>query len=531
MSGADTSVASRYAGRLVRCMPLALLCALVMILQAGCAAPAPRRSNANLRAGDGRGDKSPPQRGAPRAVASPSNSNRAEPKTPEAAPRTEVRLVAFQPATGSAHARVPAASPPVRPENLPPVAGTALQELTLDQAIQLCLVNDPRIRAGFEAIVQANAGAVTASLKPNPGFFTDGQLLELFKQFTPTRQGGPPQQDFQVSYPIDWFLFGKRAAAMASAAQGVSVSQAEYENLIRERVAAAMLAYYDVAEAENLLKLARQDVESFQRIETSTRSALELGGRPEVELNRIRLERLARQRQLREAEAASATTKSALNALLGGALTNLSFTTARGLSRPIAFELPSTETAFNTAIQNRPDLSALRRRIAKARSDVIVEDRKAHPDVTTTFGYTRQYQFSTIGFPDADSFSASVAFPLPFWDRNQGNRRAARSVAAQSRFELEAGEVELWAEIETVLAELAAARDNAAAVAEQELRLAEQVRDSVSQGYSIGGRSLIELLDAQQVYRETYRAYATTRANYWRARARYQSAIAQEVTP
>jgi cobalt-zinc-cadmium efflux system outer membrane protein len=104
-------------------------------------------------------------------------------------------------------------------------------------------------------------------------------------------------------------------------------------------------------------------------------------------------------------------------------------------------------------------------------------------------------------------------------------------VATKNEFELQAGELELWSEIESILADLLAARDNAAAVAEQELRLAEQVLESISQSYAIGGRTLLDLLDAQRNYRETYRAYTTTRANYWRARIRYQSAVGQQNLP
>src|SRR6185369_13709446 len=158
-----------------------------------------------------------------------------------------------------------------------------------DQAVELCLMNDLRLRAGFQSIIQANAGAVTASLKPNPLFWTDGQLLQLAKDFTPTRQGGPPQQDFQLGLPIDWFLFGKRAAAMASASQAIRVTQSEYENLLRERVTKAALAFYDVAEADGLLRLSRQDVETLEQITSNTEKAFAAGGRPQLEVNRLRL--------------------------------------------------------------------------------------------------------------------------------------------------------------------------------------------------------------------------------------------------
>jgi cobalt-zinc-cadmium efflux system outer membrane protein len=406
-----------------------------------------------------------------------------------------------------------------------------MEELTFDQAVQLCLLNDPRIRSGLEAISQANANALTASLHRNPLLFTDIQLLPLVHPFTVTRQGGPPQQDIQLGYPIDWFLFGKRAAAMASAAQGVLVSQAEYENLIRQRIALAGLAFYDVLEAENLLKLARQDVENLEQIAANTQKAVAAGGRPEVELNRIRLALLVSRRNLREAQAASATAKSRLNALVGGMLANRAYATKGPFDQPIQFEIPSAESAYAAAIANRPDLLALRWKVEQARRDMLVEERKAYPDVTMTMGYTRQYQLKAIGFPDADSWSAAFALPLPLWDRNQGNRLRAQSVATKNEFELQAGELELWSEIESILADLLAARDNAAAVADQELRLAEQVLESISQSYAIGGRTLLDLLDAQRNYRETYRAYTTTRANYWRARIRYQSAIGQQNLP
>src|SRR5262249_8679291 len=110
-----------------------------------------------------------------------------------------------------------ASQPLAAPRRLMPDGPSATAEpagLTLDQVINTTLLADPKIGAGLEAINQANADALTASLKPNPELFTDVQLLPLPRPFTVDAQGGPPQQDVIVSYPIDWFLFGKRAAAM-----------------------------------------------------------------------------------------------------------------------------------------------------------------------------------------------------------------------------------------------------------------------------------------------------------------------------
>ena len=403
--------------------------------------------------------------------------------------------------------------------------------LTLDQVINTCLIADPLIRAGFEAINQASADALSASLKPNPQIFTDIQLLPLTRPFIVTRQGGPPQYDAIVSYPIDWYLFGKQAAAMVSAELGVRVSEAEYAELIRQRVLQASLAYYDVLEAVALRNLARQDVENLLRVEAVTGKAVENGGRPPVELNRIRLDRLKSEQTLRSADAAVVSARAKLWALLGRTGTDPSFAVAGSLDNPLDIEpLPSDE-AFALAEQNRPDLQALRWRLSQAQAVTVLEERKAYPEIAPSLGYTRQFQAKAIGFPDANSYSAAISMSLPLFNRNQGNRAKAASLVVQSQYGLQAGLVQLRSEIEQVVQEFRTARDNAQAVADEQIKLAEQVRDSMNMAYEAGGRPLLDLLDAQRNYRETYRLYIGSRANYRRASVKFNAALGTQAMP
>src|SRR5262249_48922648 len=140
------------------------------------------------------------------------------------------------------------------------------------------LLADPKIRAGLEAINQANADLLTSSLPPNPVLTPNATLLPLTRSFTVDRQGGPPQGGVDVNYAIDWFLFGKRAAAMASAAMGVRVSEADFADLVRTRVTDTATAFYDVLEATAILSLARQDLENLRRVEGTIRKGQEAGG-------------------------------------------------------------------------------------------------------------------------------------------------------------------------------------------------------------------------------------------------------------
>jgi cobalt-zinc-cadmium efflux system outer membrane protein len=422
-------------------------------------------------------------------------------------------------------------SPKPATEAMPPETMPATQAvpagMSLDQAISVTLLADPKIRAGLEAIHQANGDLLTSSLPPNPTLQVMGQYLPL-RPFTPTMPGGPSEIDVQVGYPIDWFLFGKRAAAMASGRLGVRQSEADYADLIRQRVTATATAFFDVLEAKSLLDLARQDTENLTRLEAATRRAVDAGGRPVVELNRVRLDLLKSQQDLREADSALAVAKAKLRAQFGRTDADPTFDVAGNLDAPLTAEPLPLEEAFALAQQNRPDIQSLRLQVSKAEADAVVEQRKAYPQITPMFGYTRQYE-TPLGAPDADSWVASVTAPLPLFDRNQGNRAKAQSVAAQNNDNLQAGVVALRAEIEETVRDFSTACQNARSVAQEQLRLAAWVRDSITRAYDLGGRPLIDVLDAERSYRDTYRLYISSRANYWRSVYKYNSAIGKQV--
>jgi cobalt-zinc-cadmium efflux system outer membrane protein len=414
-------------------------------------------------------------------------------------------------------------------EELPPPRQLPTTGLTLDQAINTALLADPKIRAGLEIINQANADLLTSSLRPNPILSADIQLLPLTRPFTVDRQGGPPQTDYSISYPIDWFLFGKRAAAMASAAAGVRVAEADYADLVRQRVRDTATAFYDVLEAKALLGLARQDLAGLRRVEEATRKAVGAGGRPVVELNRVRLDVLRSEQTLREAQTTLAVAEANLRARLGRRDADPAFEVAGDLEAPLRAQPLPIEEALTVGDANRPDIRSLRLQIAKATRDVQTERTKAYPPVAPLLDYTRQFQQKAIGFPDANSWMAAVSVGLPLFDRNQGNIAKARSVLTQNAYNLETGLVGLRAEIVQIVREFERDYRNATAVSQDQLKIAADVRDSINKAYDAGGRTLLEVLDAQRNYRETYRLYFSTRASYWRSVYKFSAALGRQV--
>jgi cobalt-zinc-cadmium efflux system outer membrane protein len=405
---------------------------------------------------------------------------------------------------------------------------TEPKEFTLNQIIQTVLKADARIMAALENITQAEADLLTAGLIPNPQANTDVQLLPLNRPFTVNRQGGPPQFDFDVAMPIDWFLFGKRAAAITSGRYGVDVASADFSNTVRLRIAAAISAFYDVLEAQAMLALAHENQNNLNRMEQIILKRVALGGVGTIEADRIRLSLFSSRREVHAQELNLSAALNRLRSLLG--IADNTFINVKGTlevtntAKPIAIE-----TAFNLAEENRPDLISLHRQLDKANADIKLEERKAYPQVTPSILYARQFQQQAIGFPDANSWGVGVNISVPIFDRNQGNIAKAKSLHVQSQLNIQAQLVDLRAEIDQAVKAFTSSYQFLTTDDPGQLDAAKNVRDKISQAYELGGKTLLEVLDAQRTYLETYRVHISGRSSYWHSLHQLNAVIGKEV--
>jgi cobalt-zinc-cadmium efflux system outer membrane protein len=245
---------------------------------------------------------------------------------------------------------------------------------------------------------------------------------------------------------------------------------------------------------------------------------------PAVEWKRVSLDLLQCRQELLEAEKTLDVLKAQLRAQFGRTDYDPDFDIAGDLDAPTVMDPMPLEEAFTMALQNRPDIRALRMQIAKSKADVHMENRNAYPEVTPFAGYTRQYQ-KALGDEDYNGWGIGVTVNIPLFDRNQGNRAKARSALAQSHHSYQSGIVDLRAEIVEADRNFRTAHQQAHAFATEEVRLSKEVRDIMIDGFKVGGRPLIDFLDSERSYRETVRLFITSRADYWRALYIYNSIV------
>jgi outer membrane protein, heavy metal efflux system len=404
--------------------------------------------------------------------------------------------------------------------------------VTLAQAIDEALNTSVEIRATLENVVQSQADVQTAALFPNPALLMLPSLQQWPNHtFSPTRQGGPPQYDITTFWPIDWYLFGKRRAAIEAAARQVDVTAAEFADFARQRVALTVATFFGVMEAKALLTVARENTANLERVEEHTRLRIEAKQSATIDLDRAQIVLSNSRRDIRTAEATLATAKSQLRALMGRQGLDPGFDVVGTLQTTRAVGPPPVEFALSVAEQWRPDMIAAARKIEQTESLVALEDTKRFPPVSVQAGWTYQDQFRAIGFPGQPSWNLGVATALPLFDRNQGNRWKARSALTQAQIALDARRIQVRSEIEQALASYEAAYRIVTSDSPRQLEAARSVRNRMEEAYRLGGRTLFELLDAERTFRDTYRLQINAEVGYWRAIHQLNAVVGQQIVP
>ncbi len=405
------------------------------------------------------------------------------------------------------------------------VADTPLE---LDEVILQSLYADFQIRGAIESIRQAEADLVTAKLPPNPVVSTSATLMPLNRPFTVDRQGGPPQFDVGLSYPVDWFLFGKKAAEVAAAEKSINVARSNVNDIIRQRIAGAIASFYDVLEAQQLLKLAEEDLQDTVELQKITHQRVAIGGVGTIELDRVTLSIFTSRTEVRQREAALQAALSQLKSYLGRNKDSQIHVQGE-LSVTHLIPPSNIQTLLAIAQENRPDIQLIRQQIELSSATVKVEEANAYPSVTPRLGLTRQFQQKAIGYPDANSWGIGVDISLPLFDRNQGNIAKAKSAKKQTEYLLDSQLVELRSEIEQLHQSYVNVHQTLSIDSEAKLEAARSIRDKIKTAYALGGKSLFELLDAQRNYRESYRSHVQNLSNYWHTLYALNAAVGKQI--
>lgn len=388
--------------------------------------------------------------------------------------------------------------------------------LTLARALALTLENSPELAAVSWDIRAAEARIIQARLLPNPEIALTAEDLTGTRGF---KNGENAERTLQLSQLVE--LGGKRPARVAEAQLNRALTDFDYQVKRVEVLRATTRAFVDVLVAQRRLALAEETVQLWENAVPLTKKRVEQGAAPEVEVTRINvavaLAQITREETRRDALAAKA-----VLAAQWGETRAVRFASVTGdLDR--MEPLPPFGTLV-ARLGNHPQLARWTVERERRAATLRLEQAQAVPDLTAlagprVVGRADDLTLGVIGF----------SMPLPLFNRNQGNIAEARAFIEKARPEERAIEARAFADLSVAYQTMLRAIGDVATLKERVLPSATQTVTLLSEGYSAGRFSQLEILDARRTLTESRDHHLRALADYHKALADVEALTAQPV--
>ncbi len=383
------------------------------------------------------------------------------------------------------------------------------ETITVEQAVAEALEKNVGLLAARANTAIAEARIITARLRPNPVLSMGSNHLDLLgTHFNDQNGGGPSEMSLRSEFTIE--RGGKRQARTEAAIAARSVTELQVLDAARTLTLNVQNAFVDVLLAKSALALAKEDSDSAATIVGVNAARVKAGEVAELELIRSRLAALQSENAVRLAEMKVRTSLARLQTVVGRAKPSSTFDVTGELRRDNA--ILGLDELQRLAGEQRPDLNALRRDVARAAAEKRLQVAQAKPDLTFGSEFIRQQVNAK-----ANSLSFEVGLPLPVFNRNQGEIARAGAEQRQAELRLRALQAGIAGEAETAWRQLETARDLLQSIESRMLQQARDVREITEFSYRRHEATLLELLDAQRAFNETMQAYNEARAEYARS--------------
>ena len=311
---------------------------------------------------------------------------------------------------------------------------------------------------------------------------------------------------------------GQRGLRVRGAEADLLRSQWSARDTERDVVAEVTRAFTELLIAQERITLAREALTLAESLRHAAKTLVDAGDVPELDLLRADVEVRRAENRLRLEETAAATIGRTLALLVGLPADVSPSATGSLLLDPV----PGTmQELLDRARANRPDLKAAEAATTSARAALrLTEAERFFPSVTVSAGYAEALDF------DARNRTAlvGVSVPLPFWNRREGDIKAAEAEVAKQAAQRERLAAQIDKEVTTAFQQFAATQQMVERYLRQIVPAQQQTARLVEDGYRLGQLRLTEALLAQRDFIEARTAYLEAIGAYNTARADLQKA-------
>ncbi|MHB1423604.1 MAG: TolC family protein [Gemmataceae bacterium] len=398
--------------------------------------------------------------------------------------------------------------------------------MTLDQAIERLVRDNPDLRTRFKQLPKSQADIVTAGLRNNPFVFGD---------VGPVPYGSYSQQLGGVVYEITviqaWDINQKRRRRIHVAQSARNVIEFLYQDSVRLEIDNLYTAFLDVLAAREAVRQLQIGLEGMEEIAKFTRKKFEARQIAELDLNRVLVQRDSAFIAVQEARTALSRARQTLALMLNIPPTEVDCFDVRGALGGFDLELPCVEQLSAIAMQARPDLNAYRLGVQRAEAEVKMARADRFNDVFLLYTPWSLQDNSALHQPNATSWSFGALVTLPLFNRNQGNISRARITVSQTLIELEGREQQVIADVKRAFQEYCSNRTAVQYYQDNILPRARRVHEDKLRLYKVGDENILAYFESQKEYNAVVRQYLDATVRLRRSSLRLNTAVGQRLVP
>lgn len=402
--------------------------------------------------------------------------------------------------------------PPVVPAGAE-VESVPLPPSVVDDFVKMAIERHPRVSRARFTIDAAQGRYVQAGLYPNPVLAITGDEIA-------DRTG--PAGIWSAPHITQEFVRGNKLS-LAQAVAAAEVDQATL-TLLAERyavAAAVRAAFYEalllqdrVAILERLLGLADEVVRLAQD---------QLANQQITQLDLVQL-RVEREKFRAEVEATRRELPAAYRRLAAAAGDpSLAVGPIKGdLDSVPEYDLDQVRV---TVLATHPDARVARVGVERARAAIRRAEAEVIPNVSLSAAYMYQ------GQNRSNDFAVGLSAPVPLWNRNQGNIRAARAELGAAIHDVTRVEAELGERVATAFQSYAAGYRRAELYRSEVLPRAREAVELYLKGVKLGQFNNLKALEAQRAIAEAALERNKSLANVWKSAAELSGLLLEEQWP
>lgn len=365
------------------------------------------------------------------------------------------------------------------------VAAHAGEPFTLAQLEDLARQGNPALRTAEAGVGGAQAAISTARAFPNP----EVEYIAGSMNYRPGVSGVSGASDsLNVTQPLD--LPFRRNPRIAAARAGLEAARAGYAAYENDWIAQLRLGYFEALLRRAEKVAADQDLALMQAVYSRISLRVKQGDAPRIELIRAEADLLGVQKTAQAAQLREEQARLQLRSLVGPDLP-LDYEPVGQLDAPLPLE--TAPVLVEQAMKSNPMLAKARAEADQAREQVAYEKAGRLPGVALRAVSERDREMHQNRF--------GVTLSIPLWDRKLGPVREAEARRSQADLRIEAETFAVRQRIEIALRQYEVAQSQVSALQNGLVAQAKAAFDVAQVAYKTGERGLIDVLDAQRVYR------------------------------